>query len=140
MYGTTQCEDINDKGERDTIFRCRTQDYFNNLIPPRPRAFLTEHNTQRVRSGLENLSLAASVVFLNEKFSSEKTDALISQEVKRQSSSINRVDQYPSGQYLAPEEVEAEGDWGDYEYALMTRSGGRGANRGRGRGRDEFGR
>ena len=132
--------DIHDKSERDTVFRCRTQDYFNNLIPPRPRAFLTEHNTQRLRSGLENLSLAASVVFLNEKFSSEKTDAMISQEVKRHSSSINRVDQYPDGQYLAPEEVEAEGDWGDYKYALMTRSGGRGANRGRGRGRDDFGR
>ena len=31
--------DIHDKAERDTIFKCRTQDYFNNLIPPRPRAF-----------------------------------------------------------------------------------------------------
>ena len=132
--------DIHDKAERDTIFKCRTQDYFNNLIPPRPRAFLTEHNTQRLRSGLENLSLAASVVFLNEKFSSEKTDALISQEVKRQSSSINRVDQGPSGQYLTQEEGEGDGNWGDYEYALMTRSGGRGANRARGRGRDDFGK
>ena len=134
--------DINDKSERDTVFKCRTQDYFNNLIPPRPRAILTEHNNQRLRSGLENLSLAASVVFLNEKFSSEKTDALISQEVKRQSSSINRVDQYPAGQHLPIEEVEAEDDWVNYEYALVARSGGRGANRrgGGGRGRDEFGR
>ena len=130
--------DIHDKAERDTIFKCRTQDYFNNLIPPRPRAFLTEHNTQRLRSGLENLSLAASVFFLNEKFSSEKTDALISQEVKRQSSSINRVDQGPSGQYPTQEEGEGDGNWGDYEYALMTRSGGRGANRGR--GRENFGK
>ena len=132
--------DIHDKAKRDTIFKCRTQDYFNNLIPPRPRAFLTEHNTQRLRSGLENLSLAASVVFLNEKFSSEKTDALISQEVKRHSSSINRVDQGPSGQYLPQEEGEGDGNWGDYEYALMTRPGGRGANRARGRGRDDFGK
>ena len=132
--------DIHDKAERDTIFKCRTQDYFNNLIPPRPRAFLTEHNTQRLRSGLENLSLAASVLFLNEKFSSEKTDALISQEVKRQSSSINRVDQDPSGQFPTESDGEGDGNWGEYEYALMTRSGGRGANRGRGRGRDDFGR
>ena len=64
-------QDIQDKTEREIIFKCRTQDYFNNLIPPRPRAFLTEHNSQRLRSGLENLSLAASVVNLNEKFSSE---------------------------------------------------------------------
>ena len=69
------------------------------------------------------------MVFLNEKFSSEKTDALISQEVKRQSSSINRIDQYQPGQYLPEEEVEAEGDWRNFEYALVTRSGGRGANR-----------
>ena len=64
--------DIQDKTERQIIFRCRTQDYFNNLIPTRPRRMLTEHNAMRLRSGLENLSLAASVVFLNEKFSSEK--------------------------------------------------------------------
>ena len=126
--------DIQDKTEREIIFKCRTQDYFNNLIPPRPRAFLTEYNSQRLRSGLENLSLAASVVYLNEKFSSEKTDQLISQELKRHSS-INRVDQFPIAQYEAQ---EAKGDWEDNEYVLMTRAGGRGANRGRGRGRDNF--
>ena len=38
--------DIPDKQERDIIFKCRTQDYFNNLIPRRPRAFLTEHNSE----------------------------------------------------------------------------------------------
>ena len=102
--------DIHDKAERDTIFKCRTQDYFNNLIPPRPRAFLTEHNTQRLRSGLENLSLAASVVFLNGKFFSENMDNLISQEVKKHSSSINRVDQGPSGQYFTQEEGDGDGN------------------------------
>ena len=132
--------DIHDKAERDTVFKCRTQDYFNNLIPPRPRAFLTEHNTQRLRSGLENLSLAASVVFLNEKYSSERTDALISQEVKKQSSSINRVDQGLAGQYFPQEEEEYEGGWGEQEYVLVTRTGGRGAARGTRGGRDDFGR
>ena len=62
---TLSVRDIQDKSERQIIFRCRTQDYFNNLIPPRPRRMLTEHNAVRLRSGLENLSLAASVIFLN---------------------------------------------------------------------------
>ena len=105
---------------------------------------LTEHNAVRLRSGLKNLSLAASVVFLNEKFSSEKTDQLISQEIKRHSS-INKVDHYPVDRYQAPEAQETECDWEENDqYVLMTRSGGRGAiNRGRGRGnfnRDDFGR
>ena len=128
--------DIPEKTERDIIFKCRTQDYFNNLIPPRPRALLTEHNAQRVRAGLEHLSLAASVVFLNEKFSSEKTDQLISQEL-RKSSSINKVEHFPMVEYDAD---EPEGQPEDNEYVLVTRAGGRGAFRGRGRGRDDFGR
>ena len=135
--------DIHDKAERDTIFKCRVQDYFNNLIPPRPRAILTEHNTQRLRSGLENLSLAASVFFLNEKFSSEKTDALISQEVKRQASSIMRVDHVPAGQFPTQNEGEGDGEWEGYEYALMTRAPHDSARRRdayRGKGRGDFGK
>ena len=132
--------DIQDKAERQIIFKCRTQDYFNNLIPPRPRTMLTEHNAVRLRSGLENLSLAASVVFLNEKFSSEKTDQLISQEIMKHSS-INKVTDY---QPPAPDGMSLI-DWeGEEQYALMERSGGRGfQNRGRGRGdfnRDDFGK
>ena len=72
-------------------------------------------------------------------FLQKKTDQLILQELKRHSS-INRVDHYPIAQYQAPEAQEAEGDWEDNKYVLMTRSGGRGVNRGRGRGRDDFGR
>ena len=132
--------DIQDKAERQIIFKCRTQDYFNNLIPPCPRTMLTEHNAVRLRSGLENLLLAASVVFLNEKFSSEKTDQLISQEIMKHSS-INKVADY---QPPAPDGMSLI-DWeGEEQYALMARSGGRGfQNRGRGRGdfnRYDFGK
>ena len=58
------CRDVQDDKEREILFRSRSLEQFLACLQPTDKALLDKQNTQRLSSGLDFLTLHASVQFL----------------------------------------------------------------------------